>query len=237
MKYKISINKPCQENWNGMSPTEQGAFCAVCKKDVVDFTSLPASLFKNKLKNNSCGRFTTEQLAQEYDLSESSRFSRVAAAVGFTALLAGTGAAQAQTETPKTEQSGNKSSSKIEEHKQTGTAIDNSLVVKGKIVDINNEGIFGATIQLMHSNTGVSADFEGNYSISISSELRAKTDTLIISSHGYSQKKISISDAQNSAVILKVDPEAIVIKYGGYHIRRSFFGRLFNIFRKKENRY
>lgn len=31
---KISIPKPCNENWNEMTPDQQGAFCKVCSKVV-----------------------------------------------------------------------------------------------------------------------------------------------------------------------------------------------------------
>lgn len=37
---KISIPKPCNENWNEMSPEQQGAFCKVCSKVVVDFSNM-----------------------------------------------------------------------------------------------------------------------------------------------------------------------------------------------------
>lgn len=36
----FSIPTPCSEDWNKMSPTERGAFCASCKKEVIDCTSL-----------------------------------------------------------------------------------------------------------------------------------------------------------------------------------------------------
>lgn len=32
------INNPCPEKWEGMSPAEEGRFCAKCCKVVVDFT-------------------------------------------------------------------------------------------------------------------------------------------------------------------------------------------------------
>lgn len=34
---KISIPKPCQENWDKMADTEQGKFCASCQKQVLVF--------------------------------------------------------------------------------------------------------------------------------------------------------------------------------------------------------
>ncbi len=35
---KISIPKPCHEDWNTMTPNEQGSFCGKCCKTVIDFS-------------------------------------------------------------------------------------------------------------------------------------------------------------------------------------------------------
>ena len=64
--YKISIPKPCHENWNAMSPDDKGRFCAACSKSVVDFTALnkeQVNDFMDKNKDKKiCGRFTNDQL-------------------------------------------------------------------------------------------------------------------------------------------------------------------------------
>lgn len=39
---KVSIPKPCYENWNSMSIDEKGRFCSVCAKTVIDFTKMNA---------------------------------------------------------------------------------------------------------------------------------------------------------------------------------------------------
>ena len=61
----ISIPKPCHEDWQSMSPNEQGRHCDVCSKTVVDFTnsSQQEILFHmQQSKTNLCGRFLPEQL-------------------------------------------------------------------------------------------------------------------------------------------------------------------------------
>ncbi|MFY7839164.1 MAG: hypothetical protein ACOVP7_02760, partial [Lacibacter sp.] len=37
--FQINIAEPCHENWNKMSPVEQGRFCGSCQKNVIDFTT------------------------------------------------------------------------------------------------------------------------------------------------------------------------------------------------------
>ncbi len=36
----FKISEPCHENWDAMTPSEQGRHCASCDKEVVDFTSM-----------------------------------------------------------------------------------------------------------------------------------------------------------------------------------------------------
>ncbi len=38
---EIKIEKPCSENWEGMTPDDTGRFCSVCTKSVHDFTAKP----------------------------------------------------------------------------------------------------------------------------------------------------------------------------------------------------
>lgn len=65
-KYKITIPKPCHENWDEMIPNEKGRFCMSCSKTVVDFTSmLPEEIqqfFIQDQNNKICGRFKKSQL-------------------------------------------------------------------------------------------------------------------------------------------------------------------------------
>ena len=86
-KFYISIPEPCHEDWNKMSPAEQGRFCGSCKKNVIDFTAKSEediiSFFHN-YDGSSCGRFTNEQLnrpIQLIELKPASRFIRYAASL------------------------------------------------------------------------------------------------------------------------------------------------------------
>ncbi len=64
--YKISIPKPCHENWNTMTPNEKGSFCKSCAKTVVDFTQkTPSQIQEYLLKKKDekvCGHFYRKQL-------------------------------------------------------------------------------------------------------------------------------------------------------------------------------
>ena len=61
----IGISKACSEDWNGMTPTEQGAFCQKCAVDVHDFTNKTSEEIKTELRKQLgqrvCGRILPEQ--------------------------------------------------------------------------------------------------------------------------------------------------------------------------------
>ena len=61
----LYIPKPCHENWDKMTPTQQGKFCSSCNKQVVDFSLMSDNQILNFLSHQSgklCGRFDTQQL-------------------------------------------------------------------------------------------------------------------------------------------------------------------------------
>ncbi|MBB6330770.1 TonB-dependent SusC/RagA subfamily outer membrane receptor [Chryseobacterium sediminis] len=69
---KITIPKPCHENWNTMSPEEKGRFCTVCSKTVQDFRKASdddiIDVF-SKASEEICGNFNPSQLNRELHYS------------------------------------------------------------------------------------------------------------------------------------------------------------------------
>ncbi|WP_172623101.1 T9SS type A sorting domain-containing protein [Flavisolibacter ginsenosidimutans] len=70
-KIQLSVPKPCHENWNEMTPDDQGRFCASCQKSVIDFSTMSdrqlATFFK-KPSGSVCGRFHPDQLEREIEI-------------------------------------------------------------------------------------------------------------------------------------------------------------------------
>ncbi len=66
MKTKfLTLNKPCHEKWENMTPNERGSFCDSCSKNVIDFTRLnqfEISEIIKKSDGNICARVTNTQL-------------------------------------------------------------------------------------------------------------------------------------------------------------------------------
>lgn len=81
MKY-IQIQKPCSEDWKGMTPNEKGAFCQSCAKNVLDLTSMSNAEIHSVLSKNQhesiCTRIHNKQLdALNLEIEQWSRGTRV----------------------------------------------------------------------------------------------------------------------------------------------------------------
>lgn len=106
---KITIPKPCHENWNLMTPDEKGRFCAVCSKTVRDFTVASDEEIIETFTHSTeeiCGNFQESQLNRNLQYSYiNSMFAKFA--VGFILTTGGFVSVQAQqncsTDTLKTE--------------------------------------------------------------------------------------------------------------------------------------
>jgi hypothetical protein len=63
---KIRIPKPCHEDWNAMTPNQQGRFCNNCSKSVIDFTKMKTPEIQDYFIRNQdtkvCGKFNNSQL-------------------------------------------------------------------------------------------------------------------------------------------------------------------------------
>lgn len=72
MENRISIPKPCHENWNEMLPEQQGRHCLACSKTVVDFSNWEADDIMTYLQQKSsekvCGRFNQDQVMETHEL-------------------------------------------------------------------------------------------------------------------------------------------------------------------------
>lgn len=61
---RISVPSPCHENWDAMTPSEQGRLCNACQKIVIDFAIMEDKEIIRYFAagKNVCGRFRTDQL-------------------------------------------------------------------------------------------------------------------------------------------------------------------------------
>ncbi len=72
---RVSIPKPCHENWNSMSPKDKGRHCNVCEKTVFDFTNKTDEYIVKTFEQNHniCARLKNIQLDRELAYSRKDR--------------------------------------------------------------------------------------------------------------------------------------------------------------------
>ncbi|HEY4149890.1 MAG TPA: carboxypeptidase regulatory-like domain-containing protein [Chitinophagaceae bacterium] len=65
-RIRMQIQQPCHENWNNMTPGEQGRHCSLCQKTVVDFSILSdreiMDYISQHAHGDTCGRLSDSQL-------------------------------------------------------------------------------------------------------------------------------------------------------------------------------
>ncbi|RYD74796.1 MAG: T9SS type A sorting domain-containing protein [Sphingobacteriales bacterium] len=63
---QLSIPTACHEDWDKMTPNQQGRFCGSCAKTVIDFSAMTdaqmIAYFENLKNENVCGRVYPDQL-------------------------------------------------------------------------------------------------------------------------------------------------------------------------------
>ncbi len=71
----IKLPEPCSEDWDRMTPTNEGRFCGACQHDLVDFTQMSdEELMQFFLHHHDkvCGRFSETQLDRTIEHRENS---------------------------------------------------------------------------------------------------------------------------------------------------------------------
>lgn len=90
---------------------------------------------------------------------------------------------------------------------------DTKREIRGRILDINNEPVIGANIQIEGTSRGTVSDLDGNFSLDVETG-----NTLVISFIGYKKQYIDIKEQRTLVVTMREDSEilddVIVIGYG-----------------------
>ncbi|KGO93541.1 carboxypeptidase-like regulatory domain-containing protein [Flavobacterium subsaxonicum] len=228
-KINISIPTPCHENWETMSPTDKGRFCASCQKNVVDLTKASdrqvAAAFRES--DNLCGRFLKSQLERDLIIpKEKNKLWLAASAAVVTLLTIGNNQMFAQSPV-NTEQTEGKTDEIDASTSQTRT-------IKGTVLDETNMPLPGVKVKIKNSNTlGAQTDFDGHFTIQASAG-----DILIFSYIGLCTKEKTVTADNSYNITLDesgYEGQMDLIAVGGAFARPSFFGRIFrsigNIFR------
>jgi len=171
-KLQISIPEPCHENWQNMTPSDQGRFCNACAKTVVDFSMMSdhevLSYFSTVSDDKVCGRTLATQLNREMTMPrepKKRRFWYWNYVAMFFMLFSKSNNAKAQGEIRPITQTVKKPTCNVTMGTMVAPQLKNERVVSGKVTNDKGGPIAGAAIRIREAQTGVSADGNGIYSI------------------------------------------------------------------------
>ena len=200
----ISVPQPCSEDWNKMTPQEQGRFCDACQKCVVDFTKYSdeqlLNFFTQKNAKNTCGRFREDQLDRKIFVPPTrSKYYQWFISLGFIIFLTNLLGIEAKAQEPvKKEWSADQKNNKAK-----GS-------IQGTILDENGEPAISATVQVLQGGimkSGNVTDFDGNYVIK---PLTPGTYELSVKYTGYNEsliKEVLVSPNKPTEVNVTITPK------------------------------
>lgn len=176
-KLQLSIPEPCHENWQQMTPTDQGRFCNACAKEVIDFSTMTdiqvLNYFTNITNEKVCGRALPEQLDRTLSRPEQPKkkiFWYWNYIVMFLMFFGKGNSAKAQGGIkPATAQLNLNKSIDINtalEGRVGGVMINNKKIITGKVTDTDAKPVAFASIRIKGTNTGVAADANGAFKMS-----------------------------------------------------------------------
>lgn len=184
---RISIPAPCHEDWNKMTPKDNGRFCSVCCKTVVDFTMMSDEEVFNywsSAKEKPCGRFKEDQLNRPIYKGKKNLWKWLIMSVASMIISNKTKAQGVRPiEKPLSLQQLDKNTTKIL-----------SLHIKGTVKDTGGKPVSVATV--IGENRGSLTDANGVFSFVQSILADKDSITLTIIRHNFLDQKVKLSIAE-----------------------------------------
>jgi hypothetical protein len=214
----LHIASPCHEEWNSMTQAQQGKFCSLCQKAVVDFTNMTdeqvLAFFRKPSRDAICGRMNRGQLGRPM-LVPRKRFPWIKYFFHFAipAMLASVRGEAQEKQKPVA-----KAESSVKEKEpyvlgNTVCMIDRSIRVKGKIVDEFGDPIAGSSVMVNGTSYSTATDTLGNFSL----KFKGESDEYVLecSAIGYENTEYVIRDSVDDLEISLVASSLGEIVYLG----------------------
>jgi len=213
---QLSIPEPCHQDWNQMTPTQQGRHCNACAKQVIDFSTMSDAEVLNyftHIKNeNVCGRVYPDQLERTIAMPATPK-KRLYWKWNYITMLFlffnknNTAKAQGEVKVVTAAQLDN-ITPVYTNQLLLGKTINSIQTINGTVKDGDGNAIAFATILIKGKNTGLSADANGNFVI----KADVKRDILHVSAASFIAKEVALNGITNYNFVLAKSPvESIVM--------------------------
>ncbi|MFT3827569.1 MAG: carboxypeptidase-like regulatory domain-containing protein [Chitinophagaceae bacterium] len=225
MSIKLRVSQPCHEDWNKMTPGEQGRFCAACAKTVIDFSMMSDrelfEYFSMAAGKNVCGRFTRRQLETEVGTVRPQQVSwkyvwnMLVAAV----LLAAD--AKAQSKLPLQQQvvlqeENRRATQFLSEDKitirQSVDQLFNAVQqVTALVLDVeSNRPVAGATVTVSGTSFSVKTDKDGKFVFKVPLQNKGKAEFKIVAP-GYESIEVALPGKGRTKEVVYLYPENMIM--------------------------
>ncbi|GGB81059.1 hypothetical protein GCM10007424_21450 [Flavobacterium suaedae] len=224
---KISIPKPCHENWKNMTPVEKGRFCASCQQKVYDFTNSSDREITSILRNekNACGRLRIDQLDRDLVIPKEKNKFWVAATASIIAFFSlGSNEVLSQEIEVKIEQNKTDSENIIPPAKDTLTPSSIETIKISGLVKDKLGVIPGATVTNTTSKDTIETNIDGEFTINAKISDTIKTSFVGFTTHSFIAE--TKHEYEKQEVILESDID--IYQIGTIVYKRTFFGRIFH---------
>lgn len=221
-KLQLDIPEPCHENWNNMTPTDQGRFCNACSKVVVDFAMMTdtevLNYFSTLTHEKVCGRVLPSQLNREIRMPKEPRkrlFWYWNYIVMFFLFISKSNSTRAQGKLKPNTTASPTCAKTLGE--MVVPLVRQNVEMKGKITDPDGNPIPFATVKIKGHSTGLSADVNGAFSIKIK-----PGDILLVSAAGYRNIECPIGSQPSLNIVLEKAGEyntVVITRAGGISYR------------------
>ncbi|MBE7171097.1 MAG: carboxypeptidase-like regulatory domain-containing protein [Williamsia sp.] len=213
----LHVKEPCHENWNAMSPVQQGRFCQSCAKQVVDFSRMSDSQILDvlsKAAGNTCGRFMHDQLERPMvkepkEISYFVKPYKIALSSLVPLLIVSVSAACQDKEVMGKPAIAREAPPVPKLMGDVVVVKSSAIMIQGRVLSENGIAIKEATILLKGTKTSALSDNAGSFSLS--PKIANQTSKLQISCIGYETQEIEVNSNHTDPVIVKLKPEEIVV--------------------------
>ena len=245
MKHTITIHipQPCHEDWQQMTPVNNGRYCQSCAKQVVDFSLMTDQQVLNYLSTAAsrvCGRFAEDQLQRPLQPAkqEKKKIWWVAAALP---LLMVFGRATAQKKKAPTKKvvaipatwaarTQGLISPKITPAPTVGdTVISTGTHISGRVITATGQPVAFTSIHVTNYPASAMADSAGYFTLQLHSV--GDSISLEASAIGYENVRLPLAGNQNNGVSIVLKDVVnklpdVVVKSDNTECLRGFAGGL-----------
>ena len=201
---RLEIPQPCHENWQAMTPAEQGRHCAACDKVVLDFTTMTEAEIKAffaQRPTNTCGRLRTDQL-RTYTLPTQGfrigwRPALAAISLGLSAVLAYPTVTMSQTPTEQL------ATDTMDNDTPKTNIPSDTLRLRGRVLGKGENflPISQARVVVMNTELLASTDQDGFFDLAIPTELQRPETSIAFKHPHYSAQEFTFAELQKQMII------------------------------------